>query len=360
MEPDLPHVEQTAMAKKAQDTHSEEPQIPHAPEPRRNDPPRTPEATLLVLMGFGTTLAGLALSMGPKFSWKVDQISQGFDYLGIHGGTMIMGGLILAALGMIRRGLSLHLANDGRDVDYELSMNQIAVDLGDVRAALLEFDERFRGMKGAMKMISAQIAETGKREDSDGKSEDAIFRMAASIDQTSARMDKRMSELFEGLRQNLSGAGSEFDQTRMALQAVSSDVQAASQRIESALSEAMELMTAPASNSREQAPAPVAQAAAPVAQAAPPAQPPQQAPAPVAEAPRRESSLGVLDDMDDYDAPMPVDSYSQAEAPEDSEPVEVHFDEQPAQGQRRPEPPVNMTDEAVDEALRAMRRHAEG
>ncbi len=346
------------MAKKAQETQADHPANPQAQEPRRPEAPRTAEASLLLLMGFGITLAGLVLSMGPKFSWKVDQISQGFAYLGVHGGTLIVGGLMLAGMGMIRRGMAISLANDARDVDYELSMNQIAVDMGDVRTTLLDFDERFRGMKAAMKMITAQIAESGKQAESDGKSDDAIFRMAASIDQTWARMDKRMTELVEGLTRNLDGVHAELDQTRSALQAVAQDVQGASQRMEDLVRSAP-AVAPPAAAAPQPAPQP-----APQQQAQPQPEPQPEPPAP---APQPEASLGLLDDMDDYDAPMPVDSHSQQEAVDDGEPVEIHLDEPPTQaaaGQPGPQGalPVNpgLSDQAVDEALRSMRRHAEG
>ena len=345
------------MAKKAQDTQAQDTHSAQAAQ-ARVEVPRTPEATLLLLMGFVTTAAGLGLSFGPKFSWKVEQISQGFAYLGIHGGTLIMGGLMLAGMGMIRRGLSLHLANDTRDVDYELSMNQIAVDLGDVRTTLLDFDERFRGMKAAMKMITAQIAESSKQDDSDGKGEDAIFRMAASVDQTWARMDKRMGELFDGLRKDIDGVHGELDETRTALKSVSQDVQSASERMENVVQTAAQQAAAvPAALPQAelvQAPEPAPQAPA----VEPPAARAAAAPAPTVQAMQPNASLGVLDEMDDYDAPMPVDSHSQAQAAGgDDSTVEIHLDEPQATAQ--PGDGLDLSDEAVDEALRAMRRHAE-
>lgn len=232
----------SSKAKASREEEALEPQAEYGPPTPR---PRTPEATLLLLFGFLAMAAGGALSLGPRFSWKLDQIAVGFDYLGVHGGTLLMSGLVLVALGMVWRAISLQLATLSGPSDTELSLNQIASELAHVRANLLHLGEQVRAAHGAvgeshqatsgeLQQLAQHVTAAAKAAAaaaqgsgaSDKGSADAIYRMAAGIDQLWAKIDQRMRAQFQDLRngverqsqglaslqQQIDGLGSELQQ----------------------------------------------------------------------------------------------------------------------------------------------------
>ena len=67
------------------------------PEARLPAPVRTPvsfDAMFLMFLGCGSLVLGLVLCLGPKLSWKLNQIADGFKYLGVQGGVLVMGVLL--------------------------------------------------------------------------------------------------------------------------------------------------------------------------------------------------------------------------------------------------------------------------
>jgi hypothetical protein len=173
------------------------------------------QAFFALLFGFGFVLCGVVLAAGPRLSWKIDQISRGFAYLGVHGGTLIVGGILLAAIGLVLRAQSLAAETAGtrdevpmlegltsdvlqmhnsldhlaRCVDsFETKMERVAKDVRE-----LEF--KFPRPEPAPAAPPEPALDEGQK--------DAIFRLAASVDHLGARIDQRLKAQYKELYERL-------------------------------------------------------------------------------------------------------------------------------------------------------------
>ncbi|HUR28407.1 MAG TPA: hypothetical protein VM509_09485 [Planctomycetota bacterium] len=194
------------------------------PKPVRPEPVRTPsgfDATLLMLMGAGCVCGGLLLSLGPRLSWKLSQIATGFKHLGVEGGVLVMGGLVLCGLGLLRRGqhaarvptveqaedraLIEQLTKDSLRLAEELS--RVESGLAHVEAELTSSrrtleDQLSRGTQATQAVLAVV---TAPREEN--TSEDAIFRLAASLDQVGMRIEQRLKTQYTALQDHLEDVG---------------------------------------------------------------------------------------------------------------------------------------------------------
>lgn len=162
------------------------------------------ESTLLLVTGLAASLGGLVLAMGPTLSWKLEQISVGFGYLGMHGGSLFMGGLILCALGLVRRGQSaisdrIVSEPEGSEVEVQLLSEQVELrsEVDQVRAELQRSVEVQSAMVESLERIDRRVDEGGRGDS------DAVYRLAASMDKLGARIETRMGHESESLRDEL-------------------------------------------------------------------------------------------------------------------------------------------------------------
>ena len=256
------------------------------------------QSTLLLLAGFGCALSGLALSVGPIVSWKAAQIMVGLDYLGVHGGTLLLGGLVLMGLGMLRRGQhAIAVSADEAGGNTEV-VEEMATDVVQMRHALDHMQHVTSQMQDEVGELRRFCeAEAQKRSavpqptQSDGQG-DAVFRLAATIDKLGARIEERMKSQFATLQERLTSVESSFETGHESIE------ERIDQLAHSAVSEdsseapaAMEFAPPPAPTiSQESFEAPVVAAPAPVAAA----------PVPV------DSPLGVLDTIEPDEPQAPL------------------------------------------------------
>ena len=178
------------------------------------------QAVLLVLIGLAATGTGLALAIGPRFSWKAAQVMAGFDHLGVHGDALFMGGLVLVALGMLRRGQAQMMnAREGQS-DDSLLIEQMASDVVQMRNAIDHMQLVSSSLQDAVRSLHHQVAQESERVAAivaETGQQDAIYRMAASIDQIGGRLDQRLAEHFQKLEQHLEAMDERASRTQSVL-----------------------------------------------------------------------------------------------------------------------------------------------
>jgi hypothetical protein len=173
--------------------------------------PGRSESTWMLLCGMGCALGGLALAMGPRVSWKMAQISEGVADLGVHSGVLIMGGMVLAAIGLLLRAQAAANSASGRREDT-LILEQAATDLLQTRKATDEMDRRLDRLCERVEELHGVIEErrTVQPEPTpvkDGAQQEAMFRLAASLDQVGARIEQRLKVQYGSLQERLEKVG---------------------------------------------------------------------------------------------------------------------------------------------------------
>ena len=230
---------------------------------------------MLFLLGIGLIGAGVAIVLAPEYSWTVHRVGRELAALGVLPGTLFVGGLITCALGVLSRsrvGAPSHAGSDpvSGDSEFLLVADQLATDQAQVLTSLLQVSEELAALGEAQRTA---LATPAQGESGSADQHNAIYRLAASVDQLHARIDERMHALDVLLRNRLESVTAVLEKARTPAPATPQPVQAA----------------------QPVAAAPVAQAPAPPAPPAPSvplqpsaqtaAVPPPVQPAPAAQAP---------------------------------------------------------------------------
>ena len=222
-------------------------------------------SNLLYGLGILMFIASGALMTVPGF---VPQVAWVFKHAAKHGitsGPLFLCGLSLCAMGWIARAV-IAQRNEEDESQQRLLFEQLASDLALVRTGL-------DALKGDVVRLNAtsqsvlQLAESNETDESAQNQQDAIFRLAASLDQVGAHIDHRVQA------------------QHTALQAAIKEINAA---ISAVREDITQLATAPAPIERIDEPAHSSQ---------------ESASAPSAVAPSsidlRDKGLGLLDTLDD-------------------------------------------------------------
>jgi hypothetical protein len=173
------------------------------------------QAFFALLVGFGFVVCGVALAVGPRLSWKVDQISRGFSYLGVHGGTLIVGGILLAAIGLVLRAQSV--AAETASTRDELPMIEgLTSDVLRMHHSLEHLARSVDAFENKIDRVVREVRElefkipkpepvqvAAPQPALDEGQKDAIFRLAASVDHVGARIDQRLKAQYKELYDRL-------------------------------------------------------------------------------------------------------------------------------------------------------------
>lgn len=176
------------------------------------------DATIMLLCGFAASVIGMVLCAGPSLSWKAGQVSQGLGQLGLHGGTMIMGGLALAGMGLLRRGQGQLGLSVIRGSDDDLLLEQVAADLCEVRSVLLDVTGQVTSIGEGLLGLQAEVQAGSRARSVEEQGEgNAVFRLAASLDQLGARFEQRLGGHHAALQDGLAGLRSALDDCNAAI-----------------------------------------------------------------------------------------------------------------------------------------------
>jgi len=231
------------------------------------------------LAGALCTVAGLALAFAGPFSPIVARAAHRAAEAGIQSGVLVMGGLLLVACGSLWRRSSRSVSEETERQEDSQILEQVAADMVQICGAIDRLQlvsnavqDDLRSMYAALE-AQAQAMQAG----TDGAQHDALFRLAASLDQLGARLEQRLMAQSGSLQQTLEQVGVTASQAQRALEEL-------------------------AASTAARAPAGVESAEAPWAA-------PEPAPASELAAAEREPtapeppSLGLLDQLDDYGSP---------------------------------------------------------
>ena len=154
-------------------------------------------AGFLFLVGFALVATGLAFAFAPHYSWQVTQIAQKASALGVPSGLLVVGGLFFFGLGIVARVAGstapvLDTRGDSEAIQAELHVvnEQISTKLAQLRTSLMQIHEGVAAVSSAQQ---AQIqSESDKGPSAGNHSQDAVFRLAASLDKLHAHFDERV------------------------------------------------------------------------------------------------------------------------------------------------------------------------
>lgn len=182
------------------------------------------EVSMMMMFSVACLLGGIVLALGPKLSWKLTQITEGAAYLGIHSGALIIGGLVIAGLALLRRGqvgmegtadqqaedrtLIEQLATDGLQMKHAVeqlsrTMSSMTNQVSELRG---EIDVKLRETITALKNELPRLAPTPLAPAGGGQ-QDALFMLAASLDQVGERIELRLKNQFDTLQDHFEDIG---------------------------------------------------------------------------------------------------------------------------------------------------------
>ncbi len=177
---------------------------------------KSTDALLMIAVGVLALLGGAVLTLGPRLSWKLAQISGGFKYLGVEGGTLAMGGMLLAALGLIRRAI----ANSKSADDANAMVDQLASEVVQMHSTLDEVEKSAEAMREELQELKSAIESLTEAQRSTPvvaqapSNDDAMFRIAASLDQLGARVEQRLKAQHESMQESLEDLNEVVDAVR--------------------------------------------------------------------------------------------------------------------------------------------------
>ncbi len=201
-----------------EDGSNEETPAVQAKHPKPVRVPKSFDALFLMLIGLAAFGLGMTLSLGPRLSWKLSQIAEGFRHLGVDGGVLMMGGLIMVAIGLLRRGQVALRTPTTEQAEDRLLIEQLTKD--SLRAAA-----DLSRLESGLAHVEAELAATGQelaqriaastREVSGlipppqeiPSPDEAIFRLAASLDQVGMRIEQRLKAQYTALQDHLEDVG---------------------------------------------------------------------------------------------------------------------------------------------------------
>lgn len=191
--------------------------LPRAPRSARS---RSGITFLLGFLGVLFLGAGVALALSTRFSPKLAAIDQKVQALGFDHGSMILGGLGLFALAMVARRISvlerLQVAGDSSRADILLAIDQLATDSSQLLTSLLRLGEEVGTLSEGQKAALEQQRVLAERQ-GDGAN-DALFRLAASMDKLHARLDERFHQVDVQFRSRFESLQNTLHETRSALE----------------------------------------------------------------------------------------------------------------------------------------------
>ena len=168
--------------------------------------PRSGSGAGLLVLCLGLALAGfgIALAAGPQHSPQIAKVAEAVNGYGIQHGLLIVGGLCLFAIGLVGRGLASsprteEVEDDGPS-EFQLFSEQLNAKLAQLRTSLLQVSEEVTALAASQQAHFHRQAADSEAPD---HGQDAIFRLAASLDKLNAHVDERIHGLDLQLRSGL-------------------------------------------------------------------------------------------------------------------------------------------------------------
>ena len=178
---------------------------------------------LLLFLGFVATGAGAAFAASPHFSWQVQKIARQVHAYGVGNDVLIVGGLLLFGLGLVARAVAGNAKlsrapqpqNDNSDVLR--AVDGLVREVGDVRTSVAQVAGDLLAVSEAQRVFHAQAQQA--RDEQQPDSQDALFRLAASLDKLNAHIDERFHGIDVQFRSRFDTVANAIQETRSVLEA---------------------------------------------------------------------------------------------------------------------------------------------
>lgn len=267
--------------------------------PKENTIPGRTAGTGWMVLGGAVALVGVVLGVQKLLPGQVGELAASARDYGLEAGALAVGGLVLVAVGSAARALTRRAAQPNDDA---LLLEQVANDLLIVKDALEQSTESTQRVADEVRMLQSSVGSLAESQNAvqqhllaqqqqqapPASNDDAIFRLAASLDQLGARVEQRMKAQYGEMQASL-------DELNAVVASVRRNVDELFDGVHDATK-----ITAAAHAPTRSTPPPVNAPRAPIVVTEPP-----RAALPVEPAPRG-VPLGLLDQLDDPMAPMPA------------------------------------------------------
>jgi hypothetical protein len=154
----------------------------------------------LFLLGFALVVTSVGLALAPHYSWQVTKVARLASGMGLHSGALLVGGLVLLGLGIVARVAGASSPAADHRAEYEalqselnLFNEQLTTKLAQLRSSIMQVHDGVSSIS-AQQQAQAQMQAQSQDERSAGgdHAQDAIFRLAASLDKLHAHFDERV------------------------------------------------------------------------------------------------------------------------------------------------------------------------
>ncbi len=153
-------------------------------------------AAFLFLVGFALVAVGAAFAFAPHYSWQVAKVARQASALGVQNGALFVGGLFFFGLGIVARvASSTTPVHDTRgesealQAEIHLVNEQLSTKISQLRTSLLQIHESVTAVSTQQQ---SQIQNQDASNQGGDHSQDAVFRLAASLDKLHAHLDERV------------------------------------------------------------------------------------------------------------------------------------------------------------------------
>lgn len=170
-------------------------------------------ALLVVLSGLVEPIANLGKMLGS---------------VGMGGGTLVLSGLTLFVLGRLRRS-HMDLSQQAEDrASNDQLLEQMAAEVVQLESALDQVKSGQSRVRGDIRELGETMqtmaqAQASKNDEGD-KAQDAIFRLAASLDQLGAKVEQRMHTQYEAFRARLREVGDDIARSQQDLRQLMAEI----------------------------------------------------------------------------------------------------------------------------------------
>jgi len=200
---------------------------PHRVPKEWRTPPANPGSLILILGGILFACVGVVMAAGTEFVGALQPYVTMAARYGVEAGTFFVGGAVIIGLGIVsryQRISSKRLLQDGPTSD---ALEEVFTELAEILEHVDRLQSEQTHVRHEIGNVKHQV--TKQREESKtSDSKDALFRLAASLDQLGARLDQRIgkasSEVHEGLYELTSIVESSRDFIQESLEATTREV----------------------------------------------------------------------------------------------------------------------------------------
>lgn len=165
--------------------------------------------------GLAATGLGVALALGERLTPEVGWIGTQFARSGISAGPVIACGTLALGFAWITRLQRRHGSMVARSLDQGLVLSKLAQDFSGLRENIarvqLEFAQVQQTNRTLLNLSREQAAAAAQSE----PTKDAMFRLAASMDQLGARLETRVRTQFDSLEKRVADFDKRLEETSM-------------------------------------------------------------------------------------------------------------------------------------------------